>query len=184
MSSRLLSTPRLRLRPVAASDAAALHSLWMHPDVRRFLWDDAIFPRAETAAIVARSEAMFTGDGHGLWVATAAPGEPAFPDAEALLGFCGYWSFHDPPQLELLYGLAREAWGQGLATEMAHAMLAYGFAELDLPFVQASTDRGNRASVRVMERLGMHFHRRALSGPNETVFYRLRREEMRPLTGR
>jgi hypothetical protein len=55
------------LRPVAASDVAALHELWMHPDVRRFLWDDAVLPRDETAPVVARSEASFAESGHGLW---------------------------------------------------------------------------------------------------------------------
>jgi ribosomal-protein-alanine N-acetyltransferase len=204
MPNRLLRTPRLELRPVAGDDGGALHALWMHPDVRRYLWDDAILPRSETDAIVLRSEALFAEQCHGLWVATeadpagaarqappvgtaappdraplAATATSASPDRAPLVGFCGFWHFHDPPQLELLYGLARPAWGRGLATEMAQAMLRFGYAELGLAEIQASTDTGNRASIAVMERLGMRFHRRVLSGGRQTVFYRLQREEFR-----
>jgi RimJ/RimL family protein N-acetyltransferase len=63
---------------------------------------------------------------------------------------------------------------------MARAMLGLGYGTLGMAEVQASTDAPNRASVRVMERLGMRFHRRLLDGPRETVVYRLHRTEFRP----
>lgn len=171
MSDREHVTARLVLRPVTARDVDALHELWMHPDVRRFLWDDALLPRDETAAIVARSEASFAASGHGLWLA-----RPASAPAP-LVGFCGYWPFHDPPEVELLYGLARNAWGRGLATEMSRAMLAHGFDALGFNEIQASTDAPNEASIRVMQRLGMGFHRRVAERGRDTVYYRLRRAD-------
>jgi ribosomal-protein-alanine N-acetyltransferase len=78
-----------------------------------------------------------------------------------------------PP--ELMYALAPEYWGQGLATEAARAVLAHGFEQLQSPRITAASDPPNAASVRVLERLGMRFtHRAALNGLY-TVFYEIAR---------
>ena len=60
-----------------------------------------------------------------------------------LCGFGGFWTFRDPPELELLYGLGRAYWGQGLATELATAIVEYGVDELHMREVRASTDPPN-----------------------------------------
>ena len=44
---------------------------------------------------------------------------------------------------------------QGYATEAAHALVAYGLAELGLVRLVAFTDKANAASLKVMQKLGM-----------------------------
>lgn len=56
---------------------------------------------------------------------------------------------------ELGYWLAHEAWGEGVASEAATEMVAWGFRELGLRRVYAEVFAGNRASSRVLEKLGM-----------------------------
>ena len=51
--------------------------------------------------------------------------------------------------------LGRKYQGQGLATEAARALLAYGFDELGMHRIAARTGRDNRRSWYLMERLGM-----------------------------
>ena len=46
------------------------------------------------------------------------------------------------------------AWGQGLATEAAGALLQWAFDTLDLNRVQSETDTRNAAASRVLEKLG------------------------------
>src|SRR5919109_152504 len=46
------------------------------------------------------------------------------------------------------------AWGQGFATEAAGAVLQWAFDTLDLNRVQSGADTRNRASERVLEKLG------------------------------
>lgn len=58
-------------------------------------------------------------------------------------------------EADLGYELAPEHWGQGYATEAARAMLAFGFDELKLHRIWAQCLAENRASARVLERLGM-----------------------------
>lgn len=60
---------------------------------------------------------------------------------------------------EFVYFLRRDAWGKGYATEIARAMIEYGFNEIKLPKVFATVDNDHSASIRVLEKAGMHFAR-------------------------
>ena len=60
-----------------------------------------------------------------------------------------------PGEADLGYVLAREAWGQGYATEAARALIAVGFAHLGLRRIEATSDPQNRASARVLEKAGL-----------------------------
>jgi RimJ/RimL family protein N-acetyltransferase len=53
------------------------------------------------------------------------------------------------------YVLRRSAWGQGLTTEGVRAVMAAAFTLPDLWRVSAYCDADNRASARVMEKVGM-----------------------------
>ncbi len=110
---------------------------------------------------------MFEEQAFGLWGAWA-------PASRTLVGFGGLWHFRDPPDLELLYGVAERLWGQGYAGEIAQAVLTYCFDSLNMPVVRASTDVANSASVRVLEKLGFRLVRRSSAGGLPTVFYEMR----------
>ncbi|SDL03123.1 Acetyltransferase (GNAT) domain-containing protein [Cryobacterium psychrotolerans] len=60
-----------------------------------------------------------------------------------------------PGGVEVGWRLAREAWGQGYATEAAKAALAVAFDELRLDEVNSITAVLNAPSRAVMVRLGM-----------------------------
>lgn len=53
------------------------------------------------------------------------------------------------------YAIGRNWWGQGLAHEATHAAMAWAAATHGLIRIWASTEAGNSASIRLMERLGM-----------------------------
>ena len=175
MSSRgfQLETDRLRLRPCAGADLDALHSLFTDPGVRRFLWDDRVIAREETAAVIEASVASFTSHGFGQWL--------AFPrEGDALVGFSGLRLVDATTEVELLYALAPPRWGRGLASEAVRAVLHHGFAALGIPRILARADAPNAASIRVMERLGMRFVRRGVEHGLDTVCYSLEREDFAP----
>jgi [ribosomal protein S5]-alanine N-acetyltransferase len=58
------------------------------------------------------------------------------------------------------YVLARDAWGQGYASEALAAMLDLAFARPDVNRVYALCDCEHRASARVMEKCGMQLEGR------------------------
>ena len=58
-------------------------------------------------------------------------------------------------RIEVGWHLAHKHWGRGLATEAGCGALVYGFDQLQLARIFAIVAPGNRASIRVCERLGM-----------------------------
>lgn len=164
-----LETERLRLRPLTLDDVDELQRLWAEPGVRRYLWDDEVLPRGRVRAVVEQSVASFESEGFGLWAVRAR-------EAEALIGFCGFWFFHDPPRLELVYGIAPSLWNRGLATEAARAVLGYGFGQLSFARIEASTDAANVASARVLERAGMSLREREPADGPAMLYYAVTRE--------
>jgi RimJ/RimL family protein N-acetyltransferase len=82
--------------------------------------------------------------------------------SDEVLGYCGLARFNDrvlPGEVEIGYRLARPHWGKGYATEAARATVAHAFGALDLPRVIAVIDPENVASLRVAEKLHMHYVR-------------------------
>jgi ribosomal-protein-alanine N-acetyltransferase len=163
-----LATARLRLRPCTTHDLDNLLHLWTDPEVRRYLFDDRVISREEAETRLRGGLASFHTHGFGLWLAYR-PGEAA------TVGFCALSLTGDPPEVELLYGIAPSAWGQGLATEAARAVLRHGFVELGLTRIVAGADVPNVASLRVLEKLGMTFTHRMRTEYGEVKYFALTR---------
>ena len=58
-------------------------------------------------------------------------------------------------QAHIGYMINQEYWGFGYATEVAKALVAYGFSELDVHRVYATCVPDNVASLRVLEKAGL-----------------------------
>jgi RimJ/RimL family protein N-acetyltransferase len=149
-------------------DADTFHQLCTTPGVRKYLFDDERLSREQVEEFLQISLKLFSESGYGLW-AMRLIGE------EVLSGFCGYWFFHDPPELELIYAVSESHWGKGLVVEAARAVMEYGFAQLGFERIQASADAPNLASFRVMEKLGMQFVKRGISDGLDTIYYAITR---------
>jgi [ribosomal protein S5]-alanine N-acetyltransferase len=145
-----IETPRLVLRDLEAGDEPAVHAYASDAETVRLLdWgpntteDTAGFlslaqaareavPRtAYQLAIVLRATQRLIG-GFRIEIRNAASGS----------GNIGYV-------------LTRDAWGQGFATEAGRAILSFGFQTLALHRIWATCDVENRASARVLEKIGM-----------------------------
>ena len=63
------------------------------------------------------------------------------------------------PAVEVAWRLGRPHWGQGIATEAAHAALDFGLLDRGLADIVAIVQVGNGASERVMQKIGMSFQR-------------------------
>lgn len=165
---RTIRTPRLLLNPLTEAETDALHQLCTDPDVRRYLFDDQVIPRTQAVEIIQTSLQLFDSKGYGLWSVRLLPGG-------SWIGMGGFWHFHEPPQLELIYAIHPSRWGGGLATELARALIRYGFEELGFDRIQASTDSPNKASCRVMEKAGMTFDGRKTLAGLDLDFYSIAR---------
>jgi RimJ/RimL family protein N-acetyltransferase len=89
-----------------------------------------------------------------------------------------------PGRAELGYWIGRPYWGRGRATAAVAQILAHGFGRMRLAVVFARCVTANRASIRVLEKLGFRFvgleAARDARWPREPVRgYELTREEWR-----
>ena len=87
--------------------------------------------------------------GHSLWVVIEKSGGE-------LIGDCGFLRMPEPDEheIELGYRLMKSWWGRGYATEAAAACVEYGFDRLSLDCIVAVTNPENRASQRVLQKIG------------------------------
>ncbi|MDF5735693.1 GNAT family N-acetyltransferase [Nostoc sp. S13] len=76
-------------------------------------------------------------------------------------------------EVELAYALIAKFWAKGLATEMGEEILKIGFEMLKLPEIVCFTLTTNKASQRVMEKLGFQYEREIIHAGLPHLFYRL-----------
>ena len=78
-----------------------------------------------------------------------------------LIGNCGI-RINNPDLREanIGYELASNYWGLGYGTEAARAILRFGFADLGMHRIWATTVAPNQGSARVLEKLGMRLEAR------------------------
>jgi ribosomal-protein-alanine N-acetyltransferase len=142
-----IETARLRLRRLRPSDEADLVALDSDPDVMRYVGSPpGVKPPAETRE---RARQRITAD-HGplgFW-RVESRAEGAFYGVTALI------RMPTGDDIELAYRLTRAAWGRGIASEAAGAMVEYAFRVVGLPRLVAVTYPENRASQRVLDKLG------------------------------
>ena len=150
-----LETPRLRLRPLASSDEADLIALDSDPEVMRYVGSPAGVKSpaetAERARLRIREEQSGDYEPLGFW-RIEGRGDRAFHGVGALI------RMPTGDDVEVAYRLARTAWGQGIATEAAGALVAHALGPLALPRVVAVTYPANQASQRVLDKLGFERH--------------------------
>jgi RimJ/RimL family protein N-acetyltransferase len=150
----VLATDRLILRRLSPADEDHLVDLDGDPEVMRYLTGGRPTPR-ETIRAATLPRLIDEYDrfpGLGRWAAEDRDGT-----------FLGWFALApqvaQPDQAELGYRLRRAAWGRGLATEGARALLRMAFTGRGLRRVWAETMTVNTRSRRVMERSGMRYVR-------------------------
>lgn len=161
------------LRPLLESHLDEIHAIWTNGQVRRYLFDDIIIPIEATLEEIKNSILSFEQNKYGLWVVF-------FKNASKMIGFTGYRNFHEPPELQLIYGLLPDYCGKGYATILAKLMLKYGFEELKFDEIVASADVPNVASIKVMQKSGMRFEKQVVIDGLDTIYYKLENVNYKP----
>jgi RimJ/RimL family protein N-acetyltransferase len=157
----ILHTPRLRLEPMDERHFDGLHELNRLPEVMRYLGGQPETPEA-TRAGIARVKARWQDCGYSWWtfvhlesrrVAGAGCIQHLRREAEPP----GDSSLLRQNPLEIGWRLHPNFWRQGLASEAAQTMAGFAFERLRTPELLAVRHPDNRASGRVMDRLGMRY---------------------------
>ncbi len=148
-----LLTQRLRLRAFVPADRTPY--IQMNLDSAIMRWLGGPLSADKTLAEIKYNDRTLAALGYGK-VAIERRSDGAF------LGSCGL-SVEDwyPNDLEIGWRLFPMYWGQGYATEAAHAWITHAFATLHAARVISISDVPNQRSIAVMQRLGMNLHHSA-----------------------
>lgn len=80
---------------------------------------------------------------------------------------------NQPGTLEVGYCLTEKYWGQGLATEMVEALIAYAAGYPEIGYIVAVTTPGNTASQKVLEKAGLVNQGHIVRDNEELIFFKL-----------
>jgi RimJ/RimL family protein N-acetyltransferase len=157
-------TARLRLEPVGPEHAS---DLWrLHQDEAVAAWWGGPWSLEDAHGYAATMARAWAADGAGKWVAydlgtgelvgrgglsRLAADQAATRQIASALGDGGWVR----DRLEVGWTVRAALWGRGYATEIGRAGLAFAFEDLGAEEVVAFTERHNRRSRAVMERLAM-----------------------------
>jgi RimJ/RimL family protein N-acetyltransferase len=143
-----LTTARLCLRARSREDLDDILEMDIDPEVYRFSEIRRGYQPPDRSLMrkTIRRE-LLSGSSHNLWAIE-------WLHQRGLLGLIGFSAGKLFTNV-LSFRLVRSAWGQGVATEAAHAVLDHGFQVLRLPLIEAFAHQQNKRSHRVLTKIGM-----------------------------
>jgi ribosomal-protein-alanine N-acetyltransferase len=143
-----LTTERLALRRFTAADLNWLATLYSDRDVTRYL--GGVKDRARTEELLHTRILRYYDEhpGLGIWMTVESA-------TGMSVGFHVLNHIRGESIIQVGFTLAKSAWGKGYATEMAAALLAYGFLDLKLPRIVGIASLQNHASQRVLTKIGL-----------------------------
>lgn len=165
----VLLTRRMRLRPPRPDDLEDIYRLGSSSRVMRYITPGQTQSREEAKKDL-RKRMASAGDRLGYWIAEEK-------DTGKFIGWMALKHLNKSADIELGYRFLEEYWGRGLATEGSFKILDYAFRTLELERVVAVAVEENRASTRVMEKVGMTFVRHGRYYDTDCVVYEIRRED-------
>ena len=144
----VMETERLLIRRITRKDMDALLAIMGKPEVT-YAWEHG-FTKKDVRKWINRQLTRYRKDGFGYFAVI-------LKESGKLIGQAGLMksTINGNEAVELGYILDNAYWHNGYGTEATRACLEYAFGELSLETVCCSIRPGNKASIRVAERLGM-----------------------------
>lgn len=146
----VISSERLILRPIVASDVRAIFEYCSDPEVSKHTTWDAHKTIEDSKRLVDYAHSNYR-KGMSEPYAIAFKSDPI-----NMIGSVGwFWSSKASKSIEIAYALARPHWGKGIITEACRAAINQAIKENDIHRITSRCIAENLASAKVMEKLGM-----------------------------
>ncbi|WP_410880916.1 GNAT family N-acetyltransferase [Myroides sp. DW712] len=162
---KILETPRLFLRELETADASFFFALNANPNVIRYT-GNTTFTSIEEARLFLENYSDYQENGYGRWAVI-------LKDSGRFLGWCGLKFDAETQQTDIGFRFFEEDWGKGYATESAQACLKVGFETFQLKEIVGRAMKANIASIRVLEKVGLHYVEDMVLDQQEAVLYKI-----------
>ena len=151
---KAIETPRLILRPWQGHDLAPYAEICADPEVMKYVADGKPRTPEQSADAIRFFEGEWHTRGYGVFAVE-------LKETDQLMGFAGFLYPDFLPQVlpsvEIGWRFGRPFWGRGYATEAAQAALDYGLNDRGLTDIVSIFHLENKASERVMQKIGLRF---------------------------
>jgi ribosomal-protein-alanine N-acetyltransferase len=147
----IFETDRLLVREFVEEDAEAFFKLNTDPEVLRYVPDKALI-NVEQARQLLIDHPIADYRKHGF-----GRGACILKSTGEQIGFAGLKYLEELGEVDVAFRLLPAHWGLGLATEAALASVRFGFTHLGLKQIIGLVMPDNIASVRVLEKTGLHY---------------------------
>jgi [ribosomal protein S5]-alanine N-acetyltransferase len=164
----VIETARTILSPWRPEDWLHFRPIATDPLVMRYIAEGKPWPDERIQSFVARQITNYGSRAFCLWKMTS---RDSLGPPKKLMGFCGIQPWLDTAEIEIGWWLTQAFWGQGIATECARAAMRDAFERVGLKRVIAVAQPANRASTRIMEKIGMTYERDAAPRGIPVVLY-------------
>ena len=163
----LLTTERLILRELNVDDAPHFFRLNSDADVMRYTGDDPLSSEEEAVRML-RNYDHYRKYGVGRW-AVVSKNDSRF------LGYCGFKYSADVDEYDIGFRFFKEEWMKGYATESAKACLVHAFEKLQLNMIEGRAMKVNKASIKVLTKIGLTYWKDDACGIADGVIYKIER---------
>ncbi len=158
-------TARLEAERITPSHLAGLIEFHRDPDVMVEL--GGIRDEEQTSQYLSRNLEHWVEHGFGVWVLRERAGSELI--GRAILR---YLPVQGTSEIEIGFALYPQFWGRGLATEVAETCTALAWRELGATSLVGVTTPVNRASQRVLLKIGLHYEREVVIEEAHCWLYR------------
>ncbi len=145
----ITETERLLLRELAPDDAKDFYNLNLNPSVIKYTGDKA-FQNIDEAKEFLENYQDYRLNGYGRWAVISK-------DNNEFLGWCGLKYSSSTNETDIGFRFFEHYWNKGFATESARACIDYGFEKLNLNRIVGRAMLENKASVNVLEKIGLQY---------------------------
>lgn len=159
----ILETNRLILRELYIIDASLFYQLNLNPKNIQYTGDKP-FNSIEDAKIFLENYKDYVNNGYGRWACITK-------DTNTFIGWCGLKYDKTQNETDIGFRFFEEYWNKGFATESAAACLNYGFDKLALSRIVGRAMVENKASIKVLEKIGLSFEKNILLDEKPAVLY-------------
>jgi RimJ/RimL family protein N-acetyltransferase len=172
--TQIIETSRLILREFEIDDAENMFLLNSNPEVIKYTGDLAFVSISDAKTFLMQYD-DYQMNGFGRWSVIVK-------DSNKFIGWCGL-KLNEENFVDIGFRFFKREWHKGYATESAKACLNYGFNKLKISEIIGRVAKENKASIRVLGKLGMIFWKLDnCKGIENSIYYKLNKSQFNTLS--
>lgn len=150
---KIIETERLSLREITDTDAEFVLELLNEPGWIKNIGDRGVRNVEDACRYIANNlAASYARNGFGLYLVE-------LKESGASIGMCGLIKRDSLEDVDIGFAFLERFWSKGYAIESASAVMDYAQNPLGLKRIAAIVSPDNQGSIKVLEKLKLHFER-------------------------